>query len=87
MSSSEGLPGFTSTYQNAWGDYDNDGDLDLISGGRLFRNDLDNNHTWLKLHLQGDPLQGINAAAIGAVARVRLGGETTLTRQGGRWHR
>ena len=65
------------TYQAAWADYDNDGDLDLISGGRLFRNTGNGNH-WLKVRLVGNGR--INRAAIGAQVRVRLG-ERTLTRQ------
>ena len=57
------------SYQAAWADYDNDGDLDLMAGGRLFRNPGNANH-WLKLRLTGD---GGNAYAIGAQARVHIG--------------
>ncbi len=56
----------------AWGDYDNDGDLDLITEGtypfkgarelHLFRNDGNSNH-WLQLELEGTDA---NRMAIGA---------------------
>ncbi len=64
------------SYQATWVDYDNDGDLDLSAGGALFQNPGNGNH-WLKLRLRG---KGVNAFAIGAQVRVRVGG-WTLTRQ------
>lgn len=60
------------TYQAAWADFDNDGDLDLMSGGKLYENRAASGH-WLKLRLDGP------GSAMGAVARVRMG-ERTLTR-------
>lgn len=66
------------TYQAAWADYDNDGDLDLATAGKLFQNQGSPHH-WLKLRLHGDGLK-INRSAIGAQARVRFG-DVTVTRQ------
>ncbi len=60
------------TYQAAWCDYDNDGDLDVLTGGKLYRNRGAAGH-WLLVTLQGD------GSAIGAQARIRLG-DRTLTR-------
>ena len=40
------------TYQAAWADYDNDGDLDLLTGSRLYQNHTASGH-WLKVRLQG----------------------------------
>ncbi len=65
------------TYQAAWADFDNDGQLDLVTGGKLFRNPGTKNH-WLKVRLEGSGK--VNRAAIGAQVRLRLG-EHTLTRQ------
>lgn len=66
-----GLGGLEPTYQAAWADFDHDGDLDLVTAGKLFENQTPPKH-WLALHLQGDGKQ-INRSAIGAQARIILG--------------
>ena len=75
-----GLDGIRNSGQAAWGDFDNDGDLDLMAGGRLYRNSGTANR-WLKVKLVGDtgPDARVSRAAIGAVARVKLG-DRILTR-------
>ncbi len=65
------------TYQAAWADFDNDGHLDLMTSGRLFRNPGGLHH-WLKVTLVENGK--INAFAIGAQVRIRLG-DHVLTRQ------
>ena len=74
----EGLASLEPTYQAAWGDFDNDGDLDLATAGKLFANQGNSNH-WLKVRLAGDGRK-VNAAAIGAQVRIKLKGKI-LTRQ------
>ena len=66
------------TYQAAWGDFDNDGNLDLITAGKLFQNQGGTNH-WIKVQLAGDG-RTINRSAIGAQVRLKLASRT-LTRQ------
>lgn len=65
------------TYQAAWADFNNDGQLGLLTGGRLFRNPGSSNH-WLKVRLEGGGK--VNRAAIGAQVRLRLDTHT-LSRQ------
>ncbi len=63
------------TYQAAWADYDNDGDLDLLTGGKLYENQVASGH-WLKVRLAGP------GSAIGAQVRIQLPrGEKPLARQ------
>ncbi len=66
------------TYQAAWADFDNDGDLDLVTAGKLFENQESGNH-WLKVRLLGDG-KTVNRSAVGAQVRVKLRYKT-LTRQ------
>jgi hypothetical protein len=53
------------TYQAAWADYDNDGDLDLLTGGKLYQNRAAAGH-WLKVRLEGP------GSAIGAQVCISL---------------
>ena len=80
VTGSVGLGGIGSTYQAAWADVDNDGDLDLATAGRLFVNNSQaNGNHWLKIHLEGDG-ENVNSAAIGAQVRVHAGTQM-ITRQ------
>jgi len=65
------------TYQAAWGDFDNDGYVDLVTGGRVFKNPGGENH-YVKVRLIGGGKS--NRAAIGAQVRLQLG-DKILTRQ------
>jgi len=58
-----------SSYQNAFADFDNDGRIDLLTGGRLYRN-LSDTGNWLKITLIG---KAPNTSAIGA--KVIVGGD------------
>lgn len=77
VTSEAGVADLGPTYQAAWADFDNDGDLDLVSDGKLFINNGGTNH-WLKVRLVGG--NRINHAAIGAQVRVALGSRR-VTRQ------
>jgi enediyne biosynthesis protein E4 len=62
---------FSSSYGTAWGDYDQDGDLDLFvattlneaSNNLLYRNDNANGNHWIELRCVGNPS---NRSGIGA---------------------
>lgn len=79
VTSTNNLGGVKKTYQAAWADFDNDGDLDLVSGGKLFVNNENNGNHWIKVQLQGDTYD-VNRYAIGAQVRV-YSGNKVLTRQ------
>ena len=64
----------------AWGDFDNDGDLDLYlsnngQANKLFRNDVANGNHWLQVKLAGT---ASNRAGIGARVKVVAGGITQI---------
>lgn len=71
-----GLVGLGRTYQASWADVDGDGDLDLVTAGKLFINQGNNNH-WLGVTLIGDG-QNINRDAVGAQVRVQLADRVLL---------
>jgi hypothetical protein len=71
----------------AYGDYDNDGDLDLLittCGGpaKLFRNDGGNSNNWVAFDLQGVKS---NRDGIGALVKIKSGDvvQSTLVKTGG----
>lgn len=61
------------TYQAAWADYNNNGRLDLLTGGKLYENRTEGGD-WLLVRVEGP------GSGIGAQARIRLG-DRVLTRQ------
>ena len=65
------------TYQAAWGDYDNDGDLDLVTKGRLYENQSPRKN-FVQVKLVGTGL--IDGMAVGSQVRISLG-DRVLTRQ------
>ncbi|MCH2117959.1 MAG: CRTAC1 family protein [Pirellulales bacterium] len=71
VTAESGLANLPPTYQSAWADYNNDGALDLIGAGKLFRN-TGNGNSWLKVRLQGDGNK-VNRAAVGAQVRITVG--------------
>ena len=73
-----GLGKLGPTYQAAWADIDNDGDVDLVTAGKLFIN-RGNSNNCLKLKLIGDG-KIVNSDAIGSQVRIKLKGKI-LTRQ------
>jgi len=73
------LDGLGATYQAAWADFDLDGDLDLATAGKIYRNDLAKDRHWITLRLNGDG-KAINRSAIGAQARIHLK-DRCITRQ------
>ena len=65
----------------AFGDIDNDGDIDILasnSGQRaeLLRNDLPTNDRWMKIRLKG---KAPNTQALGAKVLIHLGDRTIIT--------
>ena len=68
VTSSVGLDGIATTEYAAWGDYNNNGYLDLVAHGRLFLN-YGSGNNWLKVRMIGDGTN-VNKDAIGTQVRI-----------------
>ena len=73
-----GLEGLPATYQAAWADFDQDGDPDLVTAGKLWINQRPKGNNWLSVMLRGDGTWA-STNATGAQVRLQLGSQT-LTR-------
>ena len=51
-------------------DFDNDGDLDFVTRGRLYRNDIIEKGNWLCLRLEGNPRERVCSDAFGSRVTV-----------------
>jgi hypothetical protein len=69
VTAAAGVAQLPPTYQAAWADFDQDGKLDLVCGGKLFGNQAAAG-SWLRVRLEGDGKR-VNRSAIGAQVRVR----------------
>jgi len=76
--SAAGVADLPPTYQAAWADFNNDGYLDVVSGGKLFVNQ-GNANRWLEVRLTGDGKK-VNRSAIGSTVRI-MQKDKILTRQ------
>lgn len=78
VSSQSGLNLLGNSRSAAYLDFDNDGDLDIVLNNYhdkafFYQNNAERlGSNWLKLHLQGDPEQGVNRDAIGARVIITL---------------
>jgi hypothetical protein len=81
-----GIPEMKAGQNMAWIDYDNDGALDLLVGGRdhgggrpnyLFHNTIGASNTWLAIHLTGDGVK-VNRDAIGARVSLKFASWTVM---------
>ncbi len=81
VTDAEGLGGIGTpgNYQAAWGDYDHDGDVDLVTAGRLYENQGNENH-WVSVTLIGNG-RTVNRSAIGSQVRIDVPPLGTLVRQ------
>ena len=59
------------SYQNAFADFDNDGRIDLLTSGRLYRN-VSDTYNWLEVTLDG---KAPNTSAIGAKVIIDCDGQ------------
>jgi hypothetical protein len=78
VTTAAGVAQLPPTYQAAWADFDQDGKLDLVCGGKLFGNQAAAG-SWLRVRLEGDGNR-VNRSAIGAQVRVRTK-DRVFTRQ------
>lgn len=72
------LAGLPPTYQAAWSDFDQDGDLDLVTAGKLLVNQSPAGN-WLGLQLRGNGTTS-DCSAIGTQLRLKLANQV-LARQ------
>lgn len=80
VTAGSGLEALPPTYQAAFADFDQDGRVDLVTAGRLYRNESADGGRWLLVRLVGDG-ERVPVAAIGSQVRVTLPGGRVVARQ------
>ena len=75
-----GLSNLGIAYQSAWADFDDDGDLDLMTNYKLFVNKGNGNH-WLKVKVDGINQANVGRDAIGTQVKIDLGDGNIPVRQ------